>query len=342
MGVCISPEYGGAGADFVSYVLAMEEVARVDCGIANMMAVNNSPVAVAIASYGTLEQKHYWLPAICAGDALGAILLTEPQAGSDAANIDTRALRVGAGWCLEGIKQFITGGASAEVAIIVAVTDPDKGKGGISCFLAPTDRPGYRVARKEDKLGHRTNDTCRIVLEGLQVSQDEMLGPEGMGLRIVLENLSKGRIGVAAQAVGTAQAALDAAVDYAKMRKTFGKPIIEHQAIAFQLADMATQIEVARQMYLYAAEIEMAGEPSITEASMAKLFASQISERVCSEAIQIHGGYGFMTDYPVEKYYRDTRVLQIYEGTSEVQKIVIARSLNQAMGREFYQHRPER
>ena len=214
----------------------------------------------------------------------------------------------------------------------MAVTDANKGKGGISCFLVPTDRADYRVVRKEDKLGHRTNDTCQIALEGMEVAQDEMLGSEGTGLRVALENLSKGRIGVAAQAVGTAQAALDAAIDYAKMRKTFGKPIIEHQAIAFQLADMATQIEVARQMYLYAAEIETAGESSIAEASMAKLFASQMSERVCSEAIQIHGSYGFMTDYPVEKYYRDTRVLQIYEGTSEVQKIVIARSLHHRNG----------
>ncbi|MEM7254440.1 MAG: acyl-CoA dehydrogenase family protein [Pseudomonadota bacterium] len=332
MGVCIDPDYGGAGADFVSYVLAIEEVARADCGVSNMMSANNSPVAVAIAQYGTEEQKRRWLPALCSGDAMGAILLTEPQAGSDAANILTRAQRVSDAWSITGTKQFITGGATADVAMIVASTDPAAGKRGITCFLVPTERAGYRVAAKEDKLGHRTNDTCQIALEGLVASDDEVLGEPGIGLRIALENLSKGRIGVAAQSVGTAQAALDAALDYAHQRETFGKRIIEHQAIAFQLADMATQVEVARQMYLHAAEIEASGESSIQAASMAKLFASQMSERVCSDAIQIHGGYGFVTDYPVEKYYRDTRVLQIYEGTNEVQKIVIARTLRDGGG----------
>ncbi|MCH9672281.1 MAG: acyl-CoA dehydrogenase family protein [Gammaproteobacteria bacterium] len=327
MGICVDPELGGAGADFVSYAVAVEEIAAADCGIANMMGANNSPVAAAIAANGSAAQKAQWLPAICAGDALGAILLSEPQAGSDAANILTRATRHGNGWRINGTKQFITGGSTADVAMIVAVTDPEAGKRGISCFLVPTNRAGYRVARKEDKLGHRTNDTCQIALEDLEASDEEILGSPGRGLGIALENLSNGRIGVAAQAVGTARAALDAAMAYAEERITFGKPIVEHQAISFQLAQMATQVEVARQMYLHAAALEVAGEPTAKEAAMAKLFASQMSEQVCSDAIQIHGGYGFLTDYPVEKYYRDARVLQIYEGTNEVQKIVIARSL---------------
>ncbi len=327
MGVCVPPEYGGAGADFVAYVLAMEEIAAADCGIANMMAANNSPVGAAIAGHGTEAQKNAYLPGLCSGELMGAILLTEPQAGSDAANIQTRATPSDGGYVVQGTKQFITGGATADVAIIVAVRDPAAGKRGITCFLVPTESAGYIVARKENKLGHRTNDTCEIALDGLFVPEDAVLGDPARGLGIALGYLSAGRIGVAAQAVGTARGAYEHALAFAKVRETFGKPIIEHQAIAFKLADMATQIEVARQMTLHAARLEAAGEPSITEASMAKLFASEMSERVCSDAVQIHGGYGFVNDYPVEKYYRDARVLQIYEGTSEVQKIVISRQI---------------
>ena len=329
MGVCIPPEHGGAGADFVSYVLAMEEVAAADCGVANMMAANNSPVAAAIARHGTPAQKDACLAKLARGEFIGAILLTEPHAGSDAAAIRTRARRraSGGGWTIDGSKSFITAGSTADLAMIVAVTDPAAGKRGITCFLCPTDRPGYRVVRKESKLGHRTNDTCQIALDGLEAADEDVLGAPGAGLGIALGHLSAGRIGVAAQAVGTARAALEAARDYAREREAFGKPIVEHQAIAFRLAEMATEVEVARQMYLHAAALEAAGENSIREASMAKLFASEMAERVCSGAIQIHGGYGYLGDFPVEKLYRDARVLQIYEGTSEVQKIVIGRML---------------
>ena len=329
MGVCVPPEHGGAGADFVSYVLAMEEVAAADCGIANVMAAQNSPVAAALAKHGTAAQRETWLAKLARGDLIGAILLTEPHTGSDAAAIRTRARRRadGAGWTIDGSKSFITAGSTADLAMIVAVTDPSAGKRGITCFLCPTGRAGYRVVRKESKLGHRNNDTCQIALDGLEAGDDEVLGKIGSGLGIALGHLSAGRIGVAAQAVGTARAALEAARDYAREREAFGKPIIEHQAIAFRLAEMATEVEVARQMYLHAAALEAAGESSIREASMAKLFASEMSERVCSGAIQIHGGYGYLGDFPVEKYYRDARVLQIYEGTSEVQKIVIGRML---------------
>ena len=328
MGVCVPSGYGGAGADFVSYVLAMEEVAAADCGVANMMAANNSPVAAAIARHGTAAQKEGWLPKLARGEAIGAIALTEPHTGSDAAAIRTRARRrADGGWTIDGSKSFITAGATADVAMIVAVTDPAAGKRGITCFLCPTARPGYRVVRKEAKLGHRTNDTCQIALDGLEAADEDLLGAPGTGLGIALGHLSAGRIAVAAQAVGVARAALEAACGYAHEREAFGKPIVEHQAVAFRLAEMATEVEAARQMYLHAAALEAAGENSIREASMAKLFASEMAERVCSGAIQVHGGYGYLSDFPVEKYYRDARVLQIYEGTSEVQKIVIGRML---------------
>lgn len=328
MGVCVAPEFGGAGADFVSYVLAMEEVAAADCGVANVMAANNSPVAAAIQKHGTAAQKDAWLPKLARGECIGAILLTEPHAGSDAAAIRTRARpRRDGGWVIDGSKSFVTSGATADLAMIAAVTDPAAGKRGITCFVCPTGRDGYRVVREESKLGHRTNDTCQIALDALEAGEEDVLGEPGAGLGITLGHLSAGRVAVAAQAVGTARAALEAARDHARERETFGKPIIEHQAVAFRLAEMATEVEVARQMYLHAAALEAAGENSIREASMAKLFASEMAERVCSGAIQIHGGYGYISDFPVEKYYRDARVLQIYEGTSEIQKIVIGRML---------------
>ena len=328
MGVCVAPEFGGAGADFVAYVLAMEEVAAADCGVANVMAANNSPVAAAIQKHGTAAQKDVWLPELTRGESIGAILLTEPHAGSDAAAIRTRARpRPDGGWTIDGSKSFVTAGATADLAMIAAVTDPAAGKRGITCFVCPTERDGYEVVRKEVKLGHRTNDTCQIALDALEATDEDVLGEPGAGLGITLGHLSAGRIAVAAQAVGTARAALEAARDYAHARETFGKPIIEHQAVAFRLAEMATEVEVARQMYLHAAALEAAGENSIREASMAKLFASEMAERVCSGAIQVHGGYGYLSDFRVEKYYRDARVLQIYEGTSEIQKIVIGRML---------------
>ncbi|MCB2080559.1 MAG: acyl-CoA dehydrogenase family protein [Novosphingobium sp.] len=327
MGVFIPEQWGGSGADFVSYVAAMEEIAYGDAGVANMMAATNSPYAAGVNSFGTDDLKRRFLVPAASGAELGAILLTEPHAGSDAAGIQTRAVLDGDSYVLNGTKSFITSGQSAKLAMILAVTDPGAGKRAVSCFLARTDTPGYRVARLESKLGHRTCDTCQIVLEDMRIPAADMLGAPGDGLRIALAALDSGRIGVAAQSVGVAQAALDAALAYSRERKTFGKLIHEHQAVAFQLAEMATQIEVARQMYLHAASLKDLGIPCIKEASIAKLFASEACEWVTSAAIQVHGGYGFVNDYPVEKYYRDARVFKIYDGTSEIQKILISREL---------------
>jgi butyryl-CoA dehydrogenase len=327
MGVCVPPEWGGAGADFVSYVAAMEEIAYGDAGVANMMAATNSPYNAAILAYGTDRQKEEFLRPAASGRELAAFLLSEPQVGSDAANLATRAVRQGDRYVIDGMKNFITSGQTAKLAMIFAVTDAIAGKNGISCFLARTDMPGYRVARLEKKLGHRTCDTCQIVLEGLEVPAANLLGAPGTGLKVALSALDSGRIGVAAQSVGVARAAFDAALAYARVRVTFGKPLIEHQAIAFQLAEMSTRIEAARQLYLHAARLKDLGQASPKEASMAKLFASEMAEEVTSAAIQIHGGYGFLNDYPVEKYYRDMRVFQIYDGPSEIQKMLIAREL---------------
>jgi len=327
MGVCVPPQWGGSGADFVSYVAAMEEIAYGDAGVANMMAATNSPYNAAILAYGTDRQKEEFLRPAASGRELAAFLLSEPQVGSDAANLATRAVRQGDRYVIDGMKNFITSGQTAKLAMIFAVTDASAGKNGISCFLARTDMPGYRVARLEKKLGHRTCDTCQIVLEGLEVPAANLLGAPGTGLKVALSALDSGRIGVAAQSVGVARAAFDAALAYARVRVTFGKPLIEHQAIAFQLAEMSTRIEAARQLYLHAARLKDLGQASPKEASMAKLFASEMAEEVTSAAIQIHGGYGFLNDYPVEKYYRDMRVFQIYDGPSEIQKMLIAREL---------------
>ena len=328
MGVCVDPEYGGAGADFVAYTLAMEEISAADGGVSNLLAASNSPVAAALEQHGTDWQKDNYLRRVCSGEWLGSIHLTEPHTGSDAAAITTRAHRDGEDWILNGRKAFITAGASSDLAMIVAVTDPGAGKRGISTFITPTQNPGYKVLRKERKLGHRTNDTCQVAFEQMRIPARDMLGEPGRGLGIALANLSAGRIGVAAQATGGARAALRAARAYAKQRETFGKPIVQHQAIAFMLAEMATEIEVARQMYLHAATLKSNGAECAREASIAKLFASEMAERVASKAIQIHGGAGYLEDHEVEKIYRDVRVYQIYEGTSEVQKILIARMLD--------------
>ena len=329
MSVCVDPRYGGAGADFVAYCLAIEELSAADGGLSNLMSATNSPVAAALEQHGTDWQKAHYLTRICKGDWTGSIHLTEPHTGSDAAAITTRARPDGDDWIINGHKAFITGAASSNLAMIVAVTDPDAGKRGITTFITPTDNPGYKIIRKESKLGHRTNDTCQVLFEDMRVPASDVLGAPGRGLGIALANLSAGRIGVAAQSVGAARAALRAARDYAGERVTFGKPIIKHQAVAFMLAEMATEIEAARQLYLRAARLKTAGKPCATEASMAKLFASEMAERVTTRAIQIHGGAGFLSDYPVEKIYRDARVYQIYEGTSEVQKILIARGLDE-------------
>jgi butyryl-CoA dehydrogenase len=328
MGICADPEYGGAGADFVSYVLAIEEIAAADGGISNYMAANNSPVAAAINESGTERQKQEYLARLTSGEWLGSIHLTEPHTGSDAAAITTRATRDGDAWVINGHKAFITAGSTSDVAIIVAVTDPDAGKRGITTFVTPTANPGYQVIREERKLGHRTNDTCQVMFDNMRVPERDVLGELGRGLGIALGHLSAGRIGVAAQATGGARAALRLARGYAQERETFGRTIINHQAIAFMLADMATEIEAARQLYLHAASLKADGQPCAKEASMAKLFASEMAERVASKAIQIHGGAGFLEDYEVEKIYRDVRVYQIYEGTSEVQKLVISRMLD--------------
>lgn len=327
MGVCVPEQWGGAGADFVSYVSAMEAIAYGDAGVANMMAATNSPVAAGLMAFGNDDQKERFLRPLASGKSVAAFLLSEPQAGSDAASILTRAEKRGDVYVLNGTKNFITAGASADIAMVIAVTDPSAGKTGISCFMTQTRRSGYIVARKEKKLGHRTCDTCQIVLDDLEIPASDMLGEPGEGLKIALSALDSGRVGVAAQSVGVAQAAFDAALRYAQERKTFGKKIIDHQAVGFQLAEMATNIEVARQMYLHAASLKDLGISCIKEASMAKLFASEMVEKVTSAAVQIHGGYGFLNDYPVEKFYRDMRVFKIYDGTSEVQKLLIAREL---------------
>ena len=327
MGLCIDPAWGGAGLDQVAYVLAVEEIAAGDCGLCNLMCVNNSPNCTALQDYGTPDQKERFLRPLATGAQSSAFLLTEPHAGSDAAAIQTRAVRDGDGYVLNGVKQFVTGGRSAEVALIVAVTDPDAGKRGLSCFLTPTKATGYRVAHEERKLGHHAADTCQVVLENLFIPASNLLGPLNGGYKIALAYLEHGRIGVAAQAVGVARAAFSAARRYAEERHAFGKPLREQQAVAFKLADMATAIESAHHMTLHAATLKDAGLRCVREASMAKLFASTIAERVCSDALQIHGGDGCLNDFPIEKLYRDARVLSLYEGTNEIQRMVIAREL---------------
>jgi butyryl-CoA dehydrogenase len=327
MGVTVPAEWGGAGADFVSYVLALEEIAAGDGGTSTIMSVNNSPYCAALLAYGSEAQKTRFLVPAASGGALGAFCLTEPQAGSDASALRTKARRDGNGWRLNGTKQFITSGSTADAALVFAVTDADAGKRGISCFIVPTDTEGYRVASVERKLGQHSSDTCQIVFEDAFVPADGLLGREGEGYRIALANLESGRIGIAAQSVGMARAAFEAALAYAKQREAFGTAIINHQAVGFRLADMATQLEAARQMVLSAARLRDLGQPCLMEASMAKLFASEMAERVCSAAIQIHGGYGYLADFPVERIWRDVRVCQIYEGTSDVQRLVITRQL---------------
>jgi alkylation response protein AidB-like acyl-CoA dehydrogenase len=327
LGMVVPEEWDGAGADHVAYALAMIEVAAGDGACSTIMSVHNSVTCMPILQYGTTEQKERFLRPLARGEIMGAFCLTEPQAGSDATALETRAEKVGNHYVLNGVKQFITSGQSADLAIVFAVTDPDAGKKGISAFIVPTDTPGYRVAGVEKKLGQRASDTCQIALENLELTPDLLLGQEGEGYKIALANLEGGRIGVASQAVGMARAAYEAALAYAKERKSFGRPIIEHQAVAFRLADMATRIRAAELMALDAAALRDSGRPCLKEAAMAKLFASEMAERVCSDAIQIHGGYGYVADFPVERIYRDVRVCQIYEGTSDVQRLVISRQI---------------
>ena len=327
MGMLVPEEWGGSGADNVAYALALEEIAAGDGSCSTIMSVHNSVGCMPIHKFGTTEQKEKFLRPLAKGEMLAAFCLTEPQAGSDASAIKTSAKRDGNHWVLNGTKQFITSGRNADLAIVFAVTDPTAGKKGISAFIVPTKTDGWTVARVEHKLGQKASDTCQIVLDNLRLTPDHMLGQEGEGYRVALANLEGGRIGIASQSVGMARAAYEAALAYAKERESFGKKIIEHQVVAFRLADMATQIEAARLLVLNAAELRDAGQPCLMQAAMAKLFASEMAERVCSDAIQIHGGYGYLNDFPVERIYRDVRVCQIYEGTSDIQRLVISRAL---------------
>jgi alkylation response protein AidB-like acyl-CoA dehydrogenase len=323
----VPAEWDGAFTDYVAYSLAIEEVAAADASTSTLMSVHNSVGCSPVLAWGSEAQKQKWLKSLATGKTIACFCLTEPQAGSEANNLKTRAVLKDGQWVLNGAKQFITNGKRAGVAIVFAVTDPDLGKKGLSAFLVPTNTPGFNVGHPESKLGIRASDTCAITLDNCAVPEDHMLGPRGKGLAIALSNLEGGRIGIAAQAVGIARAALDAAVAYAKERQQFGKAIAEHQSIANLLADMHTRVNAARMMVLHAARLRDLGQPCLSEASQAKLFASEAAEWVCSKAIQVHGGYGYLTDYPVERYYRDARITQIYEGTSEVQRMVIARDL---------------
>lgn len=327
MGMIVPEEYGGAGTDFVAYALAIEEIAAGDGAVSTIMAVHNSVGCAPILKFGTPEQKDRFLKPMARGEMLACFCLTEPQAGSDAAAIKTRAVRDGDHYVLNGSKQFITSGKNAKVAIVFAVTDPSAGKKGLSAFIVPTDTPGYGVARVEEKMGQHASDTCQIVFENCRVPASLMLGREGEGYKVALANLEGGRIGIAAQAVGMARAAYHAALHYARERESFGTAIINHQAVAFRLADMATRVEAARQMVLHAASLRDAGLPCLKEAAMAKLFASETAERVCADAIQVHGGYGYLNDFPVERIYRDVRVCAIYEGTSDIQRLIISRQI---------------
>jgi len=324
--VAIPEEWGGAGMDYTALAIAFEEVSAGHAASGTVLSVNNL-VAGILHGYGNDAQKERFLRPLAQGHTVGAFCLTEPQVGSDAGAIATRAERRGEHWVLNGTKQFITSGRNADVAVVFAVSNRQAGKKGISAFVVPTSAPGWRVARVEDKLGQRASDTAQIALEDCKVPAENLLAEEGMGYRIALANLESGRINIAAQATGIARAALEAALAYAGERRSMGKAIIEHQAVNFRLADMATQIEAARQLYLHAAALRDAGEPCLKEASMAKLFASEMAERVCSDAIQVHGGYGYVADFPVERLWRDVRVCKIYEGTSDIQRLVIGRAI---------------
>ena len=326
-GVLVPEAYGGAGMDALALALILEEIAAGDGGTSTAISVNNCPVCSILLTYGNDAQKHDWLTPLARGEMLGAFCLTEPQAGSDASALRTTATRDGDAYVLNGVKQFITSGKNGNVAIVMAVTDKAAGKRGISAFIVPTDTKGYVVARVEDKLGQHSSDTAQIIFEDCRVPAANLIGAEGEGYRIALSGLEGGRIGIAAQSVGMARAAFEAALSYARERESFGAPLFSHQAVQFRLADMATQLEAARQLIWHAASLKDAGQPCLTEAAMAKLFASEAAERICSAALQIHGGYGYLSDFPVERIYRDVRVCQIYEGTSDIQKILIARGL---------------
>ncbi|MDP3672283.1 MAG: acyl-CoA dehydrogenase family protein [Telluria sp.] len=326
-GVAVPEQLGGAGLDYVSLALVLEEIAAGDGGTSTIISVNNCPVCSIAMMYANEEQKEQWLRPLAQGQMLGAFALTEPHAGSDASALRVTARREGKDYVINGTKQFITSGKYADVAIVMAVTDKEAGKKGISAFWVPTATPGYIVAGLEQKMGQKSSDTAQILFDNCRVPAASLIGDEGQGYKIALSGLEGGRIGIASQAVGMARAAFEAALSYARERESFGKPIFEHQSVQFKLSGMATQIEAARQLIWHAASMKDAGLPCLKEAAMAKLFASEMAERVCSDAIQVHGGYGYVSDFPVERIYRDVRVCQIYEGTSDIQKMLIARAL---------------
>ncbi|SEJ76078.1 hypothetical protein SAMN05216201_1175 [Pseudomonas linyingensis] len=327
LGMVVPEEWGGSYVDYVAYALAVEEISAGDGATGAMMSIHNSVGCGPILKYGSQAQQDRWLPELASGRTIGCFCLTEPQAGSEAHNLRTRAELRDGHWVINGAKQFVSNAKRAKLAIVFAVTDPELGKKGLSAFLVPTDNPGFVVDRSEHKMGIRASDTCAVTLRDCHIPAENLLGERGRGLAIALSNLEGGRIGIAAQALGIARAAFEAALAYARDRVQFGKPIIEHQSIANQLADMHTRLNAARLMVLHAARLRSAELPCLSEASQAKLFASEIAEQVCSSAIQIHGGYGYLEDYPVERYYRDARITQIYEGSSEIQRLLIAREL---------------
>jgi alkylation response protein AidB-like acyl-CoA dehydrogenase len=326
-GVAVPAEWDGAGLDYLALAIILEEIAAGDGATSTVVSVNNCPVCSILMAYGNDAQKERFLKPLARGDMLGAFCLTEPHVGSEAGGLKTTAVPDGDAYVLNGVKQFITSGKNGDVAIVMAVTDKAAGKRGISAFLVPTRTPGYRVARLEDKMGQHASDTAQIVFEDCRIPAEYRLADEGMGLKIALSGLEGGRIGIASQSVGMARAAFEVALAYSRERRAFGQPIFEHQAVQFKLAEMAMKIEAARQLIHHAAALKDAGRPCLKEAAMAKLFASEMAEAVCSAAIQVLGGYGYVSDFPVERIYRDVRVCQIYEGTSEVQKILIGRAL---------------
>lgn len=326
-GICVPEEHGGAGLDYLTLALVLEEIAAGDGGTSTAISVTNCPVNAILMRYGNAQQKKKWLEPLAQGQMLGAFCLTEPQAGSDASSLRTTARKDGDGYVIDGVKQFITSGKNGQVAIVIAVTDKGAGKRGMSAFIVPTDATGYNVARLEDKLGQHSSDTAQINFDSCRIPAENLIGAEGEGYKIALGALEGGRIGIAAQSVGMARSAFDVAVAYAKERQAFGGAIFDQQAVGFRLADCATQIEAARQLIWHAASLRDAGRPCLKEAAMAKLFASEMAERVCSAAIQTLGGYGYVNDFPLERIYRDVRVCQIYEGTSDIQKLLIQRAL---------------
>lgn len=328
LGMLIPEEWDGSNVGHLAFVLAVEEIAAADGALSTILSVHSSPSSTCILKYGTDAQKEKFLKPLARGDMIGGFALTEPGAGSDASAMTTRAVRDGDDYIINGTKQFITSGKNGDIVIVFAVTDPDARKKGISAFIVPTKTPGYTVTRVEDKMGQNSSDTCALSFENMRVPAANMLGDPGQGYAIALANLEGGRLGIAAQSIGMARAAYDAAMQYAQDRKTFGEKLINHQAVAFRLADMATQIEVARQMLHHTARLRDAGIDCKKEACMAKLFASEMAEKVIHDAIQIHGGYGYLKDFPLERIYRDCRVATIYEGTSDIQRIVIAREIS--------------